>query len=56
MGDECDKQLNLENFVFVEENHERKSWKIFGRTCDRSLLDFCANFFVNFFVKKQQFG
>ena len=26
MGDECDKQLNLGNFVFDEENHERKSW------------------------------
>ena len=26
MGDECDKQLNLGNFVFDEENHEQKSW------------------------------
>ena len=32
MGDECDKQLKLGNFVFDEENHERKSWKFFGRT------------------------
>ena len=24
MGDESDKQLNLENFVFDEENHEQK--------------------------------
>ena len=22
MGDECDKQFNLENFAFDEENHE----------------------------------
>ena len=45
MGDECDKQLVLGNFVFDEENHERKSWKFFGRTCNKSLLVFlCANF------------
>ena len=41
MGDECDKQLNLGNFVFDEENHERKSWK-----CHRSLLVFMCQFFV----------
>ena len=46
MGDECDKQLNLGNFVFDEENHERKSWKYFGRTCNRSLLVFRCQFFV----------
>ena len=46
MGDECDKQLNLGNFVFDEENHERKSWKFFGRTCNRSLLVFMCQFFV----------
>ena len=46
MGDECDKQLNLGNFVFDEENHERKSWKFFGRTCKRSLLVFMCQFFV----------
>ena len=46
MGDECDKQLNLGNFVFDEENHERKSWKCFGRTCNRSLLVFMCQFFV----------
>ena len=50
MGDECDKQLNLENFVFDDENHERKSWKLFGRTCNRSLLVFCANFCYSFDV------
>ena len=46
MGDECDKQLNLGNFVFYEENHERKFWKFFGRTCNRSLLVFMCHFFV----------
>ena len=46
MGDESDKQLNLGNFVFDEENHERKSWKFFGRTCNRSLLVFMCQFFV----------
>ena len=46
MGDECDKQLNLGNFVFDEENHERKSWKFFGRTCNRSLLVFMCQFVV----------
>ena len=46
MGDECDKQLNLGNFVFDEENHERKSWKFFGRTRNRSLLVFMCQFFV----------
>ena len=46
MGDECDKQLNLGNFVFDEENHERKFWKFFGRTCNRSLSVFIGQFFV----------
>ena len=42
MGNECDKQLNSENFVFGE----RKSWKFFERTCNRSLLFFMCQFFV----------
>ena len=46
MGDECDNQLNLGNFVFDEENHERKSWTFFGRTCNRSLLVFMCQFLV----------
>ena len=46
MGDECDMQLNLGNFVFDEENHEQKSWMFFGRTCNRSLLVFMCQFFV----------
>ena len=32
MVDQGDKTLNLGNFVFDEENHERKSWNLFGRT------------------------
>ena len=46
MVDQCDKPVNLGNFVFDEENHERKSWKLFGRTCNRSLLVFLCQFFV----------
>ena len=46
MGDECDKQLNLGNFLFDEEKHEQKSWKFFGRTCNRSLLVFMCHFCV----------
>ena len=46
MGDKCDKQLSLGIFVFDEEKHERKSWKFFGRTCNRSLLVFLCQFFV----------
>ena len=46
MADRCDKPVNLGNFVFDEENHERKSWKLFGRTCKRSLLVFCAIFVI----------
>ena len=42
----CDKPVNLGNFVFDEENHERKTWKLFGRTCNRSLLVFLCQFFV----------
>ena len=30
MVDQCDKPVSLGNFVFDEENHERKSWKLFG--------------------------
>ena len=32
MVDQCDEPVNLGNFVFDEENHEQKSWKLFGRT------------------------
>ena len=45
MGDDCEKQLNLGNFLFDEENHERKSWKFFGGKCDRSLLVLVFQFF-----------
>ena len=46
MVDQCDKPVNLGNFVFDEENHERKSRKLFGRTCNRSLLVFLSQFFL----------
>ena len=36
MVDQCDKSVCLRNFVFVEGNQEQKSWKLFGRTCNRS--------------------
>ena len=43
--DQCDKPVKLGNFVFDEENHEQKSWKVFGRTGNRYFLFFfCANF------------
>ena len=50
MGDECDKQFNLGNLVFDEENHEQKSWKFFGRTCNRSFLVFMCQFFVTVLI------
>ena len=46
MGDECDKQFSLGEFIFDEENHERKLWKYFGRTCNRSLLIFMCQLLV----------
>ena len=47
MVDQCDKPVNLRNFVFDEENHEKKSWKLFGRTFIRSILVyFCAKFLL----------
>ena len=42
MIDQCDKPVNLGNFVFDEEKCERKSWKLFGRAC--------KSFFKKFFV------
>ena len=46
MVDQCDKPVNFGNFVSDEENHEQKSWNLFGRTCNRSLLVFLCPFFV----------
>ena len=46
MVDQGENSINLGNFVFDEEKHERKSWKLFGRTCNRSLLVFLCQFFV----------
>ena len=72
MVDLYDKPVNLGNFVFDEENHEQKSWKLFGRTCNRSHLVFMCQIFVidsilacatvqlglfsPLYGKKQQFG
>ena len=46
MVERCDKRLNLGNFLFDEENHERTSWKLFGRPCNKSLFFPCP-FFVS---------
>ena len=46
MVDQCDKPGTLRKFVFDEENHEQKSWKLFGCTCSRSLLVFLCQFLV----------
>ena len=46
MVDQCGKPVSLGNSVFDEENHEQKSWKLFGRTCNRFLLIFLCQFFV----------
>ena len=46
MGDQTDATLNLGNFVFDNENHERKSWKFLGHSCTRSLVVFFAQFVV----------
>ena len=46
MVDQSDKSVCLRNFVFDEGNQEQKSWKLFGRTCNRSLLVFLCQFFV----------
>ena len=48
MADQFDNPVNLGNFVFDEENHERKTWKLFGRTCNRSLLVFLSHFLLWF--------
>ena len=46
-GDQTDATLNIGNFVFDNENHERKSWKIFGHSCTRYLVVFLSQFVVN---------
>ena len=46
MVDQCDKSLIFRNFVFDEENLERKSWKLFGRTCNRYLSVFLYQFLL----------
>ena len=46
MVDQYDKPVNLRSLFMMKKNHERKSWKLFGRTCNRSLLVFLCQFFV----------
>ena len=46
MVDQCDMPVNIGNFVFDEKNHEQKSWKLFGCTCNRSFLVFYAIFLL----------
>ena len=46
MVNQVDKLVNLGNFDFDEENHEQKSWMLFGRTYNRSLLNFLCHIFV----------
>ena len=47
MVDQGHKPVNLGNSDFYEENHEQKSWNLFGRICNKSLLVF---FLCQFFV------
>ena len=46
MVDQSEKPVKLGSFVFDEENYEQKSWKLFGRTCKKSVLVFLCQFFV----------
>ena len=46
MTEHTDNGLNLGNFVFDDNNQERKSWKCFGQTCNRSLVVFLSQFLV----------
>ena len=46
MTEHTDNGLSLGNFVFDDNNQERKSWKCFGQTCNRSLVVFLSQFFV----------
>ena len=46
MTDHTDNGINLGNFLFDDNNQERKSWKCFGQTCNSSLVVFLSQFFV----------
>ena len=46
MPEHTDKGLNLVNFVFDDNNQERRSWKCFVQTCNRSLVVFLSQFVV----------
>ena len=45
MVDQGHKPVNLGNSDFYEENHEQKSWNLFGRICNKSLLVFFVPIF-----------
>ena len=45
MTDQEDK-INLGNFVFDDNNQERRSWACLGQTCSRSLIVFLSQLFV----------
>ena len=45
MTERTDKGLNLINFVFDDSNQDRRSWKRFGQTGNRSLAVFLSQFF-----------
>ena len=47
MIEHTESGLNLGNFVFDDNNQERQSWKCFGQICNRSLMVFLTQFFVN---------
>lgn len=44
--DQTDAALNLGNFVFDDNNQERKSWSFLGHSCSRSLIVFLSQFLV----------
>lgn len=46
MTDSVDTHLNLGNIVFDQNNEERKSWKLLGHSCSRSLALFISQFVV----------
>ena len=50
MTEPTDKVLSLINFVFDDNNQDRKSWKHFGQTVNRSLAVFLSQFFVTLVI------
>ena len=50
MGVEFHKQIKWEILVFDKKNHEGKSSKYFGRTCNSSLVVCLCQFIVRFLI------